>query len=106
MKLTREDSLMPAGVPRYARCYDNGGVSKGGSIDRYTVVYTGRHGGGSYVGMSAEPFHPQGVGQHGESRFPIDRPGYSHLGKPIRFENLPPDCRKLVLSDYKAIWNL
>jgi len=29
-----------------------------------------------------------------------------HLGKRIAFADLPPDCRKLVLSDYKEIWNL
>jgi hypothetical protein len=100
MKLSREDTLMPGGVPRYIRCYDN----RGETADRYTCVYTGRHGGNSYVGMSANPFHPQGVGQHGESRSPIDRPTYSHLGKKIRFENLPPDCQKVVVSDYKSIW--
>jgi len=107
MKLTRADSLMPAGIPRYVRCYDNGGTDKpGGSSDRYTVVYTGRKGGGNYIGMSAYPTHPQGIGQHGESQFPIDRPTYGHLGRKIRFEALPPDCQKVVLSDYKDIWEL
>ena len=27
------------------------------------------------------PFHPQGIGQHGESNEPIDQPSYKHLGK-------------------------
>jgi hypothetical protein len=32
-------SLMPNGVPKYVRVYDNGGKS----FDRYTVVFTGRY---------------------------------------------------------------
>ncbi len=33
----RKASLVPNGIPRYVRCYDNGGES----FDRYTVVFTG-----------------------------------------------------------------
>lgn len=36
---TRMKALMPDGVPRYIRCYDNGGVT----ADRYTVCFTGRY---------------------------------------------------------------
>jgi hypothetical protein len=84
------------------RCYDNGGRS----ADRYTVVYSGKpYATGQYVGMSENPFHPQGVGMHGESRQPIDnrgygqKGGYAHLGKSITFDDLPPDCQKLVMAD-------
>lgn len=103
----REERLLPDGVPRYVRCYDNGGES----ADRYTVVYTGRYdcarNGYQYVGMSENPYHPQGFGQHGESTDgPIDRPSYGHLGKRIQFMDLPEDCRKLVLSDYRELWKL
>ena len=28
------------------------------------------------------------------------------LGKRINFEDLPEDCRRLVLSDYKEIWEI
>lgn len=111
-------ALMPNGIPRYVRCYDNGGES----ADRYTVVFTGRwrkRGDNSarcqYVGMSGEPFHPQGFGQHGENERQIDvnKSGFApaigrkcHLGTRIRFQDLPADCRKLVLQDYKEIWRL
>lgn len=91
-------------VPRYVRCYDDGG-----SADHYTVVYT-RQGkaGHPYLGMSAAPFHPQGIGQYGESKTgqPIDRPHYAHLGKPISYRDLPEDCRRAVLQDYAELWNL
>lgn len=51
--MSRKDQLLPGGVPKYIRCYDNGGKT----CDRYTVVFTGRYRhktGGSflYVGMS------------------------------------------------------
>lgn len=101
-RLTR---LMPKGEPRYVRCYDNGGET----FDRYTVVFTGNYKGRTecvYVGMSENPFSPQGFGQHGSSEHVIDWPSYSHLGKAIKFADLPKDCQELVISDYKEFWNL
>ena len=116
---------MPNGIPKYIRAYDSG---PDGSADRYTVVYTGKYrtlgtkrgeartlGNFQYVGMSALPFHPQGVGQHGESPQQIDvnKSGFApamgrknHLGKRIPFVELPPDCQTLVLRDYRNIWGL
>lgn len=124
---TRKDSLLPGGVPRYVRCYDNAGES----ADRYTVLLTGKaatmKGNGCqpnqypYLAMDAHPFHPQGFGQHGYSdNAPCDTMGEipgkwywppaigrrCHLGKRIAFAELPEDCRKLVLQDYKEIWKL
>ena len=111
----RLESLLPDGKPKWVRCYDNGGRS----FDRYTVVYTGtytRRTGGlhGYVGMSSNPFHPQGFGQHGESDNSIDAPlGWApaigrkcHLGTRIPFEDLPEDCQKLVTNDYLDLWGL
>lgn len=82
------------------KCYDNGGRT----ADRYTVLYLDRRvNGGSRgpcegVSMSATPFHPQGFGQHG------DFVRGSHLGKVIRFKDLPEDCRKLVIQDLGGRW--
>ncbi len=73
--------------------------------DRYTVYYGGRgslyidHRGNQMrlcVGMSERPFHPQGFGQHGDGM-----PG-RHNGKRITFDQLPPDCQKLVLQDLEG----
>ena len=101
--------LMPDGIPKWIRCYDNGGKS----FDRYTVVFTKKRNanisdGGEFIhlGMNVCPSHPQGFGQHGYSDWPIDRPAYSHLGKPIKFEELSQDCQKLVISTYKLLWRL
>lgn len=110
----RTANLLSSNGPKYVRCYDNGGTS----ADRYTVVYTGRYRGKGwfqYVGMSANPFHPQGVGMHGEhpQQIDVNKWGFApamgrkcHLGKRIPFAELPADCQKLVLSDYRAIWEL
>ncbi len=100
---------------KLARFYDNGGADNGGSFDRFTAVYLApmikkdgtRYSPDSYAyaGMSAEPFHPQGFGQHGESdRGPVDYPvarlgRRNHLGKRILFADLPPDCQRLVVQD-------
>lgn len=117
----RIKSLLPGGQPRWIRAYDNGGTDVGGSIDRYTVLYTGRYpkspGRYQYVAMDESPFHPQGFGQHGESQEILDqRPGrwggvaigrtHPTLGKRIAFNDLPQDCRKLVVQDYREIWHL
>lgn len=85
---------------------DNGGKT----IDRYTVVYTpwtcedypvpGR----SVlvfpnVAMSGAPFHPQGVGMHGETLHRRPTAGWGTGQRVIRFEDLPADCQQLVRND-------
>jgi hypothetical protein len=105
----RWDRLMRFDSPRYIRCYDSRNAG-----ERYTVVYSNLKiftpGYGSshfYVGMSAAPYHPQGVGIHGESQgVPIDYPSYGHLGRKISFADLPLDCQIVVLDDYCDYWNL
>lgn len=98
-------------TPRWIRCYDDGGES----CDRYTVCYTGRRGKGQYATMSADPFHPQGFGQHGQTNdmraCDVNQWGYApvmgrknHLGTRIPFDALPADCQRLVLNDYAEIW--
>ena len=103
--MTREERFMPNGIPKWIRCYDNGGKT----WDRFTVVYTGNYKGRNgcdYVGMSENPFHPQGFGQHGWDGSVIDRPTYSHLGRKITFDKLPEQCQRAVIDDYKEIWNI
>lgn len=95
----------PDGSPKHVRCYDNGGET----FDRYTVVFTGRYrsqtaGSFVYIGMSCDPYHPQGFGQHGESDTQIDRPRSAHLGRKIAFAKLPEPCKRLVRSDYAELW--
>jgi hypothetical protein len=124
----RAARLLPGRVPRYVRCYDNGGETS----DRYTACYTGNYrklftgetlASGHYgrrewfqhVCMSGAPFHPQGIGMHGEhpQQIDVNKSGFApaigrknHLGTRIRFQDLPADCQKLVLSDYKELWDL
>jgi hypothetical protein len=116
-KQKRTESLMPSGIPKYVRCYDNGGET----ADRYTVVFTGNYrkvremDEFAHIGMSENPYAPQGVGQHGFSQQQIDvnKWGYApaigrknHLGRRIHFNSLPEKCKDLVMNDYKIIWRL
>lgn len=122
-KRKRFEALMPLvdgkRTPRWIRCYDNGGTEGTrkhdgrdiGTIDRYTVVFSGRytHKTGRQhwdVCMSESPYHPQGVGMHGESNGPIDRPTSGHLGKRIKFMDLPADCQRLIIDDYTYLWDI
>jgi hypothetical protein len=104
-KQERIDSLLPEGIPKWIRAFDNGGKT----FDRYTVIFSHTHSFGlrGYtvgVGMSENPFHPQGFGQH----FEYKRQDYNGRsgGKRITFQELPEKCRELVLSDYKDYWKL
>ena len=83
------------------RIYDNGGET----ADRYTAVRVSpsRCSDGTryweYVGMDEAPFHPQGFGQHGDAPDPIDYPNGKHLGRRIRFKDLPADCQRLLRGE-------
>jgi hypothetical protein len=103
----RIERLMPKGIPRWLRIYDNGGET----ADRYTVIFTRAQsfytkGWFPVLGMSGSPFHPQGVCLHSEYNRPIDRPSYKHLGKKIEFTQLPEDCRRVTREDYMDYWSL
>lgn len=115
-KSDRRERLMPNGTPRWVRCYDNGGET----ADRYTVLFTGRYPGRVRfgVGMSALPFHPQGICQHFEfyGHNAPDRVGSSWagpsigrncaIGKRIDYADLPVQCKQAVVSDYVELWGL
>lgn len=103
-KAERVARLIPNGIPKYIRCFDNGGES----FDRYTVTFSGTYksryrGVTEYIGMSENPFDAQGFGQHGEMP---NTTSYKHLGKRIKFTDLPEDCKIAVLRDYKLNWDL
>ena len=112
----RVDNLLPNGQPKATkvRIYDNGGET----VDRYTVVFAGNYNNigkkrgelnqnwHPVIGMSGAPFHPQGFCQHMTYPNMIDRPTYGHLGRKIKFEDLPEDCQKVVVRDYCDLWDL
>jgi len=80
---------------RNVKIYDNGGET----FDRFTALYMDlpRERDGTIQGraMSSYPFHPQGFGQW------ISAQQGRHLGKLIKFEQLPDDCQKLIIQDLK-----
>jgi len=76
------------------RIYDNGGKT----FDRYTAIFMDRN----YpctlntyecLGMSENPFYPQGFCQHSAAM-----PG-QHLGKRIELSELPADCQKAIQQE-------
>lgn len=73
------------------KIYDNNGKT----WDRYTVIFMNepefQNNTYAALGMSTDPF--TGFGQHCTAT-----PG-RHLGKRIKFRDLPEDCQKLVLQD-------
>jgi hypothetical protein len=116
----RIEQIAPGGIPRWIRVYDNGGTdAPGGSIDRYTVIFTGRlrakAGGVPHLAMNEAPFYPQGFCQHmtydcacdtydGKWAPAIGRK--CHLGRRILFVNLNTDCQKAVWQDYADYWDI
>lgn len=78
--------------PFIFRITDNGGES----ADRFTVATTD----GDYYAMSADPYHPQGVGMTGEGYDPNG--GQSRIDdrveRDIRWIDLPRDCQRCVMN--------
>lgn len=72
-------------------------------FDRYSVYYNSvdkvKDGKKFYwvLGMSANPFHPQGFLQHTCGQ--LGR----HNGKRIQLKDLPTDCRKEVLRELEIL---
>jgi hypothetical protein len=78
------------------RCYD-----KPQTADRYTILpprwakeYQYPNGTFAAIGASAEPYHPQGVGQHTSAS-----PG-PHLGKRTHWRDLPPDVQRFACQAF------
>jgi len=105
------------GNPTRIVCIDNFGAT----FDRYTVIFIGEYthltnGSSFYLGMSGNPFHPQGFCQHGEfmgAEFPSDIKyvvedffSANNGDEIIEFDDLPDDCKKVVMEDYKELWDM
>ncbi len=75
------------------------------TAERYTVVFTGllslkKPGEYTYLSMSGDPL------ASGGSSLRRGRPPYERMGCEISFEDLPEDCRRLVLDVYRDLWGL
>lgn len=95
--------LKSDGTPKYLRCYE----SRDDVFDKWTAIYTRQQDGRCfYIGMSEHPTWPNGFGQHGDELNMIDRPRYGHLGKKIKFTDLPKACQRLVMREYREMWGI
>lgn len=79
------------------RIYDNGGKT----ADRYTIIpprwaveYRESAAFWEAIGSSETPFHPQGFGMH------ISAAPGAHLGKRIRWEDLPRDVKTFARQSF------
>jgi len=124
-QLDRITRLLPNGEPQYVRIYDHGEESK--FSDHITVIFSGNYTsrtGGEHVliGMSCEPFHPQGICMTSQYPYQCDTLGPNgeqgarwggvsigrrcHLGKRIPFSELNDDCQRATLQTYCDIWEI
>lgn len=93
-----KNTIIVNGRRKTCRIYDLGAES--GVADHYTVAFRGHFVKGwgmvyPYLAAGPCPFHPQGFGQHGESReFLKGR----HLGKRVTFESVPADVQRFILQ--------
>lgn len=79
----------------------------GGTGDRYTIVDTTpdpTHGSRTYFSCNAAPYHPQGIGMHGEFSAAVwrsfrdarGRVNLRHLGRRVALETLPEDVQRAM----------
>ena len=91
------NTIMVEGKRKVCHIFDIGGAS----VDRYTIAFKGYRVEGwgmvyPYLASSSHPFHPQGFGQHGESREFLTG---KHLGKRVAFDTLPVDVQTFILDN-------
>ena len=93
-----KNTILVNGKRKVCRVFDTG---PDGTFDRYTVAFKGYRVQGygmcyPYLASSENPFHPQGFGQHGESREFLTG---KHLGKRVSFESLPEQVQEFILQN-------
>ena len=76
------------------------------TAERYTAVFTGalvekKPGEYLYLTMSEAPGEPEGG-----STLHTGRPPYESLGREISFDDFPEGCRRLILENYRRLWDL
>ena len=92
-----KNTILVNGKRKVCRIFDTG---LDGSVDRYTIAFKGYRPRNlemwyPYLAANNCPFHPQGFGQHGESKTFITG---RHLGKRVAFESLPVDVQTFILQ--------
>lgn len=92
-----KNTVIHNGKRQVCRIFDAGP----NSADRYTAAFKGWRLAGyglvyPYISASSNPFHPQGIGQHGESKeFMTGK----HLGRRIQLEDCPNEVREFICQN-------
>ena len=92
-----KNTILVNGKRKTCRIYDAGDnfadrytiAFRGYRVERYGMIYP-------YLASGAAPFHPQGFGQHGESRLFMTG---KHLGKRVAFETLPDTVQRFIIQN-------
>jgi hypothetical protein len=76
------------------------------TAERYTAILTGaltekKPGEYLYLTMSEDPDGPEG-----SRTLHRGRPPYEWLGREISFGEFPEDCQRLILDNYRRLWDL
>lgn len=107
----RKQALMPAGIPRYVRVYDNRRTSFE-TTDHITVVFTKKRI-GKRKGEHPHPGQFMIIGLSDTQHFGHtfcddipDWPSYSHLGRRIRFQDLNGTCQRTIIDEYMDLWGI
>lgn len=98
MKMKIKNTITIDGKRKVCRIFDLG---HGVAFDRYTIAFKGCRANGyemvyPYLASSDNPFHPQGFGQHGESKEFLTG---KHLGKRVSFDTLPEQVKQFILQN-------
>ena len=92
-----KNTISVNGKRKICRIYDMGP----NEIDRFTIAFKSYRDPKvgmiyPYLASSNRPFHPQGFGQHGESKEFL---AGKHLGKRVSFESLPDQVQQFILQN-------
>lgn len=97
LEIEMKNTIQARGKKLVCRIFDAGDkyadrytiAFKGYRVNEYGMVYP-------YLAASCYPFHPQGFGQHGESRHFLTG---KHLGKRVSFDSLPDQVKQFILQN-------
>lgn len=102
--MTRSDNLMPFGVPKWIRCYDNFDRA----TNRYKICFTRKRVGGKFTRLDDYDY---ALVTHTKDHTDLKVKGIdwykgTSLGQRVPFDYLPRCVQSNVVYHYKKIWEL
>lgn len=91
----RAESLIPLGIPRYIRLYED-------EVNIH-VVFTGQY--PKDKGYKYLVLHSSNIDDKYLAGYP-DTPAYGHLGKKVDWDSISPEYRSIIIEHYIQLWSL